>query len=74
MKYLEGEEITNEELKAAIRGKATINAESPSQYCVVLPSSVGSIDVDAVLTTFKPNFDDKGINPDTDEEEERLSI
>ena len=36
MKYLEGEEITNEELKAGIR-KATINVDS-SQYCVVLPS------------------------------------
>ena len=44
MKYLEGEEITNEELKAGIRKlQSTLNS---TQYFVVLPSRTkGSIDV-----------------------------
>ena len=38
MKYLEGEEITNEELKAGIRKRlSTLNS---SQYCVVQPSRI----------------------------------
>lgn len=39
MKYLEGEEITNEELKAGIR-KATINVEFFPVLCVVQPSKI----------------------------------
>ena len=37
MKYLEGEEITTDELKAAIREKQQSMLNS-SQYCVVQPS------------------------------------
>ena len=74
MKYLEGEEITNEELKAAIR-KATINVE----FFPVLAGSAFKnkgvqMMLDAVIDYLPSPLDIpaiKGVNPDTDEEETR---
>ena len=52
MKYLEGEEITNEELKAGIR-KATIAVEFYPVICGSAFKNKGvQIMLDAVLTTF----------------------
>ena len=74
MKYLEGEEITNEELKAAIR-KATINVEFFPVLCGSAFKNKGvQLMLDAVLDYLPSPLDIpaiKGINPDTDEEEER---
>jgi elongation factor G len=74
MKYLEGEEISNEELKKAIR-KATINVEF---YPVLAGSAFKNKGVqlllDAVIDYLPSPVDIpaiKGINPDTDEEVER---
>lgn len=74
MKYLEGEEITNEELMAAIR-KATINVEFYPVLCGSAFKNKGvQLMLDAVID-YLPNPLDipaiKGINPDTDEEETR---
>ena len=74
MKYLEGEEITETELKAAIR-KATINVE----FFPVLAGSAFKnkgvqMMLDAVVDYLPSPLDIppiKGVNPDTDEEEER---
>ncbi|MGT2907453.1 elongation factor G [Streptococcus dentiloxodontae] len=74
MKYLEGEEITNEELKAAIR-KATINVEFYPVLCGSAFKNKGvQMMLDAVIDYLPSPLDIpaiKGINPDTDEEETR---
>ena len=74
MKYLEGEEITNEELKAAIR-KATINVEFFPVLCGSAFKNKGvQLMLDAVLDYLPSPLDIpaiKGVNPDTDEVEER---
>ncbi len=74
MKYLEGEEITNEELKAGIR-KATINVEFFPVLCGSAFKNKGvQLMLDAVLDYLPSPLDIpaiKGVNPDTDEEEER---
>ena len=74
MKYLEGEEVTVEELKAALR-KATCE-------CKVIPVTCGTslrnkgvqMLLDAIVE-YRPSPLDipaiKGVNPDTEEEEER---
>ena len=74
MKYLEGEEITNEELKAAIR-KATINVEFFPVLCGSAFKNKGvQLMLDAVIDYLPSPLDIpaiKGLNPDTDAEEER---
>ena len=74
MKYLEGEEITNEELKAGIR-KATINVEFFPVLCGSAFKNKGvQLMLDAVIDYLPSPLDIpaiKGINPDTDEEETR---
>ncbi|HFI0030660.1 TPA: elongation factor G [Streptococcus suis] len=74
MKYLEGEEITNDELKAAIR-KATINVEFFPVLCGSAFKNKGvQLMLDAVIDYLPSPLDIpaiKGINPDTDEEETR---
>ncbi|CAM1670084.1 elongation factor G [Streptococcus mitis] len=74
MKYLEGEEITNEELKASIR-KATINVEFFPVLCGSAFKNKGvQLMLDAVIDYLPSPLDIpaiKGINPDTDEEETR---
>ena len=74
MKYLEGEEITNEELKAAIR-KATINVEFFPVLCGSAFKNKGvQLMLDAVIDYLPSPLDIpaiKGVNPDTDEEEDR---
>ena len=74
MKYLEGEEITNEELKAAIRN-ATINVEFFPVLCGSAFKNKGvQLMLDAVIDYLPSPLDIpaiKGVNPDTDAEEER---
>ena len=74
MKYLEGEEITNEELKAGIR-KATINVEFFPVLCGSAFKNKGvQLMLDAVIDYLPSPLDIpaiKGTNPDTDEEETR---
>ncbi|CJZ37212.1 elongation factor G [Streptococcus pneumoniae] len=74
MKYLEGEEITNEELKAGIR-KATINVEFFPVLCGSAFKNKGvQLMLDAVIGYLPSPLDIpaiKGINPDTDAEETR---
>lgn len=74
MKYLEGEEITEAELKAAIR-KATINVEFFPVLCGSAFKNKGvQLMLDAVIDYLPSPLDIpaiKGINPDTDEEETR---
>ncbi|HEO6239646.1 TPA: elongation factor G [Streptococcus agalactiae] len=74
MKYLEGEEITNEELMAAIR-RATINVEFYPVLCGSAFKNKGvQLMLDAVIDYLPSPLDIpaiKGINPDTDEEETR---
>ncbi|MFU2164413.1 elongation factor G [Streptococcus pluranimalium] len=74
MKYLEGEEITNEELMAGIR-KATINVEFFPVLCGSAFKNKGvQLMLDAVINYLPSPLDIpaiKGINPDTDAEEER---
>ncbi|HFR3625116.1 TPA: elongation factor G [Streptococcus suis] len=74
MKYLEGEEITDEELKAAIR-KATINVEFFPVLCGSAFKNKGvQLMLDAVIDYLPSPLDIpaiKGVNPDTDAEEER---
>ncbi|EHJ52077.1 elongation factor G [Streptococcus macacae] len=74
MKYLEGEEITEEELKAAIR-KATINVEFYPVLCGSAFKNKGvQMMLDAVVDYLPSPLDVpaiKGINPDTGEEESR---
>ena len=76
MKYLEGEEITNEELKAAIR-KGTINVEFYPVLCGSAFKNKGvQLLIDAVID-YLPSPTDvpdiKGILPDTEEEVTRPS-
>ena len=74
MKYLEGEEITNEELMAGIR-RATINVEFFPVLCGSAFKNKGvQLMLDAVLDYLPSPLDIpaiKGVNPDTDAEEER---
>ena len=74
MKYLEGEEITNEELKAGIR-KATIDVEFFPVLCGSAFKNKGvQLMLDAVIDYLPSPLDIpaiKGINPDTDAEETR---
>ncbi|MDY4760893.1 elongation factor G [Streptococcus thoraltensis] len=74
MKYLEGEEITNEELMEGIR-KATINVEFFPVLCGSAFKNKGvQLMLDAVINYLPSPLDIpaiKGINPDTDAEEER---
>ena len=74
MKYLEGEEISNEELKAAIR-QATLDVEFYPVFCGTAFKNKGvQLVLDAVLDYLPSPLDIpaiKGINPDTDEEVER---
>lgn len=74
MKYLEGEEITNEELKAGIR-RATINVEFFPVLCGSAFKNKGvQLMLDAVIDYLPSPLDIpaiKGINPDTDAEETR---
>lgn len=74
MKYLEGEEITNEELKAGIR-RATINVEFFPVLCGSAFKNKGvQLMLDAVIDYLPSPLDIpaiKGINPDTEEEETR---
>ena len=74
MKYLEGEEITEAELKAAIR-KATINVEFFPVLCGSAFKNKGvQMMLDAVIDYLPSPLDIpaiKGINPDTDAEETR---
>ena len=74
MKYLEGEEITEAELKAAIR-KATINVEFFPVLCGSAFKNKGvQMMLDAVIDYLPSPLDIpaiKGVNPDTDEEGER---
>ena len=74
MKYLEGEEITNEELKAGIR-KATINVEFFPVLCGSAFKNKGvQLMLDAVIDYLPSPLDIpaiKGVNPDTDAEETR---
>ena len=74
MKYLEGEEITNEELKAGIR-KATINVEFFPVLCGSAFKNKGvQLMLDAVIDYLPSPLDIpaiKGIDPDTDEQVER---
>ena len=73
-KYLDGEEITNEELKAAIR-KATINVEFFPVLCGSAFKNKGvQLMIDAVVDYLPSPLDVpaiKGTLPDTDEEVER---
>ena len=74
MKYLEGEEITEAELKAAIR-KATINVEFFPVLCGSAFKNKGvQMMLDAVIDYLPIPLDIpaiKGVNPDTGEQEER---
>ncbi len=74
MKYLEGEEITNEELMTGIR-KATINVEFFPVLCGSAFKNKGvQLMLDAVLDYLPSPLDIpaiKGVNPDTDTEETR---
>ncbi|MGT2929279.1 elongation factor G [Streptococcus dentasini] len=74
MKYLEGEEITIEELKAGIR-KATINVEFYPVLCGSAFKNKGvQLMLDAVVDYLPSPVDIpaiKGVNPDTDEDEIR---
>ena len=71
MKYLEGEEITEAELKAAIR-KATINVEFFPVLCGSAFKNKGvQMMLDAVIDYLPSPLDIpaiKGVNPDTDDE------
>jgi elongation factor G len=74
MKYLEGEEITTEELKAAIR-KGTINVEFYPVLCGSAFKNKGvQLMLDAVLDYLPSPLDIaaiKGVNPETEEEDVR---
>ncbi len=76
MKYLEGEEISIDELKKALR-KATIANEIVPMTCGTSYRNKGvQLLLDAVVDYMPAPTDIaniKGVNPDTDEEEERPS-
>ena len=74
MKYLEGEEITNEELKAAIR-KETINCKLNPVFCGSSYKNKGIQPLLDAVVDYMPAPTDiesiKGINPETGEEDSR---
>lgn len=76
MKYLEGEEITTEEIKAALR-KGVCNVEIIPVLCGTAYRNKGiQMLLDAVIDYMPAPTDIppiKGVNPDTDEEDERPS-
>ncbi len=76
MKYLEGEEISVEELKVALR-KATIACEIIPVICGTSLRNKGvQMMLDAIVDYMPAPIDIKaikGVNPDTEEEEERPS-
>lgn len=76
MKYLEGEEITVEEIKAALR-KGTISNEIVPVTCGTSYKNKGVQKLLDAVIDYMPAPTDvahiKGVNPDTDEEEERPS-
>ena len=76
MKYLEGEEITVPELKAALR-KATIDNAIVPVVCGTSYRNKGVQKLLDAIVDFMPSPVDvpaiKGVNPRTEEEEERLS-
>ncbi len=75
-KYLEGEEFTMEEMKAAIR-KSTINNTMVPVVCGTAYKNKGVQKLLDAIVDYMPAPTDiehiKGINPDTEEEEERPS-
>ena len=74
MKFLEGEELTIEEIKTTIR-KQTINCEMVPVFCGSAYRNKGvQLMLDGVIDYMPSPLDIpamKGINPDTEEEEER---
>ena len=76
MKYLEGEEITMDEIKAALR-KGTVNVQIIPVLCGTAYRNKGvQMLLDAVVDYMPAPTDIppiKGVNPDTDEEDERPS-
>ena len=76
MKYLEGEELTEEEIKAAIR-KATIACEITPVVCGSSYKDKGIQPMLDAVVDYMPAPVDipaiKGINPDTNEEDKRES-
>ncbi len=76
MKFFEGEELTVEEIKTCIR-KATINNEMVPVVCGTSYRNKGVQQVLDAIIDYMPAPTDvediKGINPDTDEEEVRVS-
>ena len=76
MKYLEGEELTKEEIKAALR-KATISNEIVPVVCGSSYKNRGVQKLLDAIVDYMPAPTDvaaiKGINPETGEEEDRIS-
>ena len=76
MKFLEGEELTVEEIKTTIR-KQTINCEMVPVFCGSAYRNKGvQLMLDGVIDYMPSPLDIpamKGINPDTEEEEERIA-
>ena len=76
MKYLDGEELTQEEIKACIR-KSTIANEMVPVCCGTSYKNKGVQKLLDAIIDYMPSPLDvpaiKGVNPDTDEEEERPS-
>ncbi len=76
MKYLEGEELTTEEIKAAIR-KATIACKMTPVLCGSSYKNKGVQPLLDAIVEFMPAPTDipaiKGVNPDTGEEDERAA-
>ena len=74
MKYLDGEELTKEEIKAALR-KATISNEIVPVVCGSSYKNRGVQKLLDAIVDYMPAPDDvpaiKGTNPKTDEEEDR---
>ena len=74
MKYLDGEEITEEEIHAGIR-KATIANQMIAVICGSSYKNKGVQEMIDAVVTYMPSPLDipaiKGMNPDTNEEEER---
>ena len=75
MKYLEGEELTKDEIKAALR-KATINNEIVPVVCGSSYKNRGVQKLLDAIVDYMPAPTDvpaiKGVNPETEEEEERV--
>ena len=76
MKFFDGEELTVEEIKTCIR-KATINNEMVPVVCGTSYRNKGVQQVLDAIIDYMPAPTDvediKGVNPDTDEEEVRVS-